>query len=182
MIPDRLQMRRHRRLCSSVLQGFVVTALIVFMTGCGYYSFSGATIPEHVGTIAIPLVEDNSISTITALDERLTLMLIDRFVRQTRLSLEPRSGEADALLQVEIARYLSESTSVSGNERATVNRVTITVNVTYNDQVEDRPFLSRTFSSFEEYDPFDPASEEDAALASLEKIADDIFTAATSNW
>ncbi len=182
MASNRLQIRLNRRLRSGMLPGLAVTALIVFITGCGYYNFSGATIPEHVGTIAIPLVEDNSLSTITALDERMTLMLIDRFVRQTRLSLEPREGEADALLQVEITRYVNESTSISGNERATVNRVTITVNVTYNDQVEDRPFLSRTFSSFEEYDPFDPASEEDAALASLVKIADDIFTAATSNW
>ena len=182
MIPDQLQMREHRRLNTRVLPGLVVTALIVLVTGCGYYSFSGATIPEHVGTIAIPQVEDNSISTITALDERMTQLLINRFVRQTRLSLEPRSVEADALLQVEILRYINAPTSVSGDERATRNRVTITVNVTYNDQVEDRPFLSRTFSSFEEYDPFEPENEEAAALASLAKIVDDIFTAATSNW
>jgi len=182
MKPDRRQIYQNRPLRVGLCPGLAVMTLILLMTGCGYYSFSGATIPEHVGSIAIPQVEDNSISAITALDERMTQLLIDRFVRQTRLSLEPRSAEADALLQVQITRYVNAPTSVSGNERATRNRVTITVSVTYNDQVQDRPFMSRTFSSFEDYDPFDPASEEDAALASLGKIADDIFTAATSNW
>ena len=161
---------------------FSCVGIVILTQGCGIYSFSGATIPEHVGTIAIPQVEDNSLSTIIALDERLTHLLIDRFVRQTRLSLEPRDDEADALLQVEITRYVNAPTSVSSDERATRNRVTVTVSVTYSDQVENRPFLTRTFSGFEEYDPFDTTAEEAAAVASLEKIADDIFTAATSNW
>ena len=39
---------------------FLVAALF---SGCGYYSFSGATIPENLNTIAIPLVADNSINT-----------------------------------------------------------------------------------------------------------------------
>ena len=157
-------------------------SLILLMSGCSYYSFSGATIPEHLGTIAIPQVEDNSISTFATLDDEMTQLLIDRFVSQTRLSLSSRNDDADALLQVEITRYVNAPTSVSGNERATRNRITITVNVTYDDQVENTPLVSRTFSSFEEYDPFDPSTEEVAAKASLEKIADDIFTAATSNW
>lgn len=167
---------------SPIRQEILILMSVLFVSGCGYYSFSGATVPQHIGTIAIRQVEDNSISTLAGLDEQMTQLLIERFVRQTRLSLEPRDDAADALLQVEITRYVNAPTSVSGNERATRNRVTITVNVTYNDQVENKPFINRTFSSFEEYDPFDPTSEEDAAVASLEKIADDIFTAATSDW
>ena len=167
---------------SPIRQEILILMSVLFVSGCGYYSFSGATVPQHIGTIAIPQVEDNSISTLAGLDEQMTQLLIERFVRQTRLSLEPRDAAADALLQVEITRYVNAPTSVSGNERATRNRVTITVNVTYNDQVENKPFINRTFSSFEEYDPFDPTNEEDAAVASLEKIADDIFTAATSDW
>ena len=107
----------------------LIWALFLLLSGCGYYSFSGATVPEHIGTIAIPQVEDNSISTFAGLDEQMTQLLIQRFVRQTRLSLEPSDDNADALLQVEITRYVNAPTSVSGDERATRNRVTITVNV-----------------------------------------------------
>lgn len=150
--------------------------------GCGYYSFTGASVPEHLGTVAIPLVEDNTIATVVSMDNQLTTLLIDRFVRQTRLSLETTESEADALLSVTISRYDNTPTSVSGNEQATRNRVSITVSVKYQDQVQNKEILNRTFSAFEEYDPFNPSQEETAAFAALEKIADDVFTAATSNW
>jgi len=159
-----------------------VLLLGVILSSCGYYSFTGATIPEHLGTVAVPLVDDNSLSTLSGLDEEMTQLLIDRFVRQTRLSLSPEDDQADALLVATISRYINAPTSVSGNERATRNRVTITVSVTYTDQVKKESLLKRSFSSFEEYDPLDPSSEAAAASTALSKIADDIFTAATSNW
>ena len=81
-----------------------------------------------------------------------------------------------------ISRYDNTPTSVSGNEQATRNRISITVSVKYQDQVQNKELLNHTFSAFEEYDPFNPSQEETAALAALEKIADDVFTAATSNW
>ena len=28
------------------------------LSGCGIYSFTGASIPDHLGTVAIPLAED----------------------------------------------------------------------------------------------------------------------------
>jgi hypothetical protein len=151
-------------------------------SGCAYYSFTGASIPEHLSTIAIPLVEDNTVSTVSAMDAEMTQLLIDRFVRQTRLSLEQNETASDAILTVQITRYENAPTSVSGDEQATRNRVSITVSVQYQDQVEDKELLNRTFSAFEEYDPFTPSQEETAAFAALEKIADDVFTAATSNW
>jgi hypothetical protein len=139
-----------------------------------------------LNTVAIPLVSDNSTNTLTNLDEELTNLLVDRFVRQTRLSLETNEASSDALLTVRIDRYSNQPTSVSGQEQATLNRVTISVSVTYRDQVNNTDVLNRAFSGFEEYDPLDPETgltgEAAAASAALEKIADDVFTAATSNW
>lgn len=152
-------------------------------SACGYYSFSGATIPAHLGTISIPIVEDNSISTLTGLDDRMTDLLVDRFVRQTRLSLESDVDQADALLEVTLSQYRNVPSSVSGDEQATRNRVTISARALYTDRTSGETLLDRTFSSFEEYDPLlDPDEEGRAASVALEKIADDIFTAATSNW
>ncbi len=164
----------------------VVAILIAaYLSGCGYYSFTGATIPSHLSTIAIPLVEDNSISTLTTMGDELTALLVDRFVGQTRLSLQPDETQSDVVLRTRIDRYLNQPASVGGQERATLNRVTISVSAEYFDRTKDEAVFTRTFSSFEEYDPAGPdglAGEEDAALAILEQIADDIFTAATSNW
>lgn len=161
-------------------------ACLLIASGCAYYSFTGATIPSHLSTIYIPLVEDNTISTLTTMDDELTALLVDRFVGQTRLSLQPDETQADVVLRARIDRYANQPASVGGQERATLNRVTISVSAEYVDVTNDETIFTRTFSSFEEYDPTDPerglAGEEDAALAILEQIADDIFTAATSNW
>ena len=151
-------------------------------TGCAYYSFTGASIPDNLNTIAIPLVVDNSLNTIPELSDQLTEALVNRFVNQTRLSLVENEEDADALLTVEIQRYNTAPSSISGEEVAATNRVTITVMVVYEDRTEQKELLSRTFSNFEDYDPLDINNETEAALAALQNVADDIFTAATSNW
>ncbi|MFK7844738.1 MAG: LptE family protein [Rhodothermales bacterium] len=152
------------------------------LPGCAYYSFTGASIPDNLNTIAIPLVVDNSQNTIPELSDQLTEALVDRFVNQTRLSLVENEDDADALLTVEIQRYNNAPSSVSGDEIAALNRVTITVMVLYEDQADEKELLKRTFSNFEDYDPLDISNETVAALAALQNVADDIFTAATSNW
>lgn len=166
------------------LRLLLLLSILLAVPGCWYYSFTGATIPANLNTIAIPLAEDNSLSPLTSLDQELTDMLVDRFVRQTRLSLETNEEDADAVLTATIDRYVNEPTAVTGAEVATRNRVTITVSVRYVDRVEDQELLQRTFSGFEDYDPAEGGLiiEEEAALAALNTIADDIFTAATSNW
>jgi len=155
----------------------------LLFSGCAYYSFTGATIPENLNSIAIPLAIDNSINTIPSLSDELTELLINRFVNQTRLSLTPNEADADAVLVAEIQRYTNAPAAVSGEETAARNRVTISVSIVYTDQVDEEELLSRSFSNFEEYDPLlGIDGEEEAALAALENVADDIFTAATSNW
>jgi hypothetical protein len=157
---------------------------IAAVGGCGYYSFTGASIPEHIRTIAIPQVVDNSVNTFPTLGDRMTEFLVNRFVRQTRLSLVETEDEADAVLTVELQRYANAPSAVSGEERAALNRVSLTASVLYVDRTggDDKELLRRTFSQFEEYDPVNLDQEEVAAVAALENLADDIFTAATSNW
>ena len=158
------------------------TVFCLLATGCGIYSFTGASIPEHVRTVAIPLAEDRSLGGVPNLDQVLTDLLVERFVRQTRLALEPDENAADALLTATIERYQNEPTAVTGDEVAALNRVTISVRVVYFDQVEDDERLARSFSANENYDATDIGLEEATAARVLERIADDIFTAATSDW
>ncbi len=162
----------------------VLLGLMLAASGCAYHSFTGATIPANLNTVAIPLVEDNSLSPLTTLDEELTELLTNRFVQQTRLTLETNEDEADVILTARIDRYTNAPTSVSGQERAEFNRVTLTVSVRYFNRVEDKEVFQRSFNSFDDYDPIQGGleQEEEAARNALENIADDIFTAATSNW
>jgi Lipopolysaccharide-assembly len=156
----------------------------LYFVGCGFYSFTGASIPENIQTIAIPQVVDNSVNTFPTLGDQMTELLVNRFVRQTRLSLVEDEDEADAVLTVELQRYTNAPSAVSGEERAALNRVSLTAAVVYIDRSGDdeKELLRRSFTSFEEYDPVNLDDEEVAAVAALQNLADDIFTAATSNW
>lgn len=177
------------RICSRRLQRIVrvaVAVLVVTMglSGCSYYSFTGASIPSNLNTIAIPLVEDNSISPVPTLGRDLTDVLTDRFVGRTRLSLTTNEANADALLSVRIVRYTNEPRGVTGDERASVNRVTVRVEARYVDQTNDEELLSQSVSGFGDYDPVEDGidGERAAAELALERLADDLFSAATSNW
>lgn len=156
--------------------------LVGAWAGCGYYSFSGASIPENIRTIAVPLAEDRSLGGVVGMNEVLTDFLIERFARQTRLVLEPDENAADAVLTAAIDRYQNQPVAVTGNEVAALNRITITVQVRYVDRVEDEERLARSFTASAEYDATQIEDEQETAVAVLRQIADDAFTAATSDW
>lgn len=149
-----------------------------------YYGFSGATIPSHLETIAIPIAEDNTSSPVPTLDRDLTNLLTEQFVDRTSLSLENSEADADAVLSARIRGYSNQPTGVSGDERATRNRVQIDVQIRYQDQVNDSTMVNQTFSGSENYDPNESGlnGERQAARIAIEQVAEDIFTTATSNW
>ena len=159
--------------------------LMVFglFSGCTYYSFSGASISESLRTIAISGFEDQSNSGQPALGEVLTQELINKFTRQTRLRLSQDEYAADVVLRGQIRTYSNLPTAVSGTEQVTKHRVTIEITATYINQQEQKEVFQRSFSQSAEYDPNSTGkSEYDTAKEALEKIANDVFTAATSDW
>lgn len=176
---QRAGLMRKRRGLPPVL---LLSCLCLLLSGCWFYSFSGASIPEHLDTVAIPIVEDRSFGGTPGMDQVLTDFLIERFARQTRLALEPDENAADVLLTAAIESYRNEPVAVTGDEVAALNRVTISVQVRYFDQVEDEEVLARSFSQSDQYDAADIDREAETAAAILRQIADDIFTAATSDW
>lgn len=171
------------RLRSWSVLGLLI-AFAVSVSGCSFYSFSGATIPSHLETIAIPLAEDNTASPSNTLGRDLTAHLTDRFVDRTNLSLTTNDADADALLTARIEQYSNQPTGVSGDERATTNQVSIRVQVRYVDQTQDEELLSQSFTGSGEYDPSESglSGELEALQAALDRVADDIFSTATSNW
>ncbi|MDX1438783.1 MAG: LPS assembly lipoprotein LptE [Rubricoccaceae bacterium] len=136
-----------------------------------------------MNTIAVPLVEIRTSGSISDLDQTLTEALVERFVDRTRLTLEPSEDAADAVLTTSVDRYSLTPVAVTGEERASLNRVTIVVSVRYLDRVEENERLSRTFTASADYDPVEgPAGESEAVLRAVDQLANDIFTAATSDW
>lgn len=153
-------------------------------SGCLRYSFTGASIPAGVNTIYIPFFPDQSNSGLGDLSDRLNQILINRFVNQSGLQLANNEAEADAVLDGVITSYSNRPFSISGNEQANENQVSITVQASFNYTAEDSPEWDKSFNGSFSYDPsVDPIEgESTAANGALEQIANNMFNDAVSNW
>ena len=151
-------------------------------SGCAY-SFSGASIPERLRTVAVPLAEDRSAGGPAALSQRLTDALVERFADRSRLALSADEGAADAVVQATVERYDVAPAAVTGANLADLNRVSVAVRVVVSDRVEGKDLLDRTFTANEDFAPAEgPQGEAEAAQRAVAQIARDAFTAATSDW
>ena len=160
-----------------------LAVLGALLSGCAYYSFSGASIPEHLRTVAVPLAENLATGGPVGLDRILTDALVERFADRSRLQLSTDEETADAVVQATIERYAVAPTAVTGDNLAALNRVSVAVRVLVTDRVEGRELLARTFTATDDFAPADGfQGEAQAAATALEQVARDAFTAATSDW
>ena len=164
------------------LRSGLTLALALADSGCAY-SFSGASIPERLQSVAVPLAEDRAAGGPAALDQRLTDALVSRFADRSRLSLESDEGAADAVVRATIERYAVAPAAVTGTNLAALNRVSVAVRVVVTDRVEGRDLLDRTFTATEDFAPSEGLQgEAEAAERAVAQVARDAFTAATSDW
>ena len=176
-----------RRRLAALLLVLLAAPVAAPLGGCGFYSFSGASLPEGVNTIAIPPVENSAATPITTLPNEMTRLLVERFTQRSRLRLDENAETADAVLESRIESYRTEPTSVTAGDLAARTRLTIGLRVTLRRRAAAEgaaPLVDRSFSAFADYDPgVLPAEREaEAARSLLVSLADDVFTAATSNW
>lgn len=164
---------------------FAVLCLLfsAFWTGCGYYSLTGAEIPAHLNTVAVPLVESRTAGGVPDLERALTDAFVDRFADRTRLTLEPDEEAADAVVRAAVVGYTIEPVAVTGEDVASLNRVTVVLDVRFEDRREERDRLARQFRAQADFDPSDlAAGEAEAAARAVVQLADDVFTAAMSDF
>ena len=160
-------------------------ALLFGLTGCAYYGFSSATIPQEQQTITIVPVENATTSPIRDLEGTLTDLLNERFVERTRLQRQTNANDADVVLSGRLTGYSEAPTAVSGEERATQNEVTIRAQIQYRATENDSLLLDDTYTQSETYVLSSGDGAQSAAAAAqvaLENIADAVFADATSNW
>ena len=123
----------------------------VLQTGCifmkGGYSLSGASIPEAAKTFSVAYFPNNAPMVSPALSTTLTEALKDKFSRQTKLQLVEEGG--DFAFEGEITGYASTTASVSSDNYALLNRLTITVRVKFTNSVDPNASFIQGCHNFE---------------------------------
>jgi len=161
----------------------ILSSIIIF--GCSY-SFTGASIPPHLSSIAIPLFDDRSGSGEPNLREDFTNELITKFIDDNSLQIRERT-EADAILESTVLSISDAPSSVGaqdGIENVDSRRVTITVKVIYRDFIKKTTIFEQNFSNYGDYvNEGDITTNRNGAIQeAIDKITEDILLAVVSNW
>lgn len=170
---------------------FVAVAVfsLTLLNGCKVtYSLSGASISPLAKTYSVAHFPNNAPMVAPILSTTLTDALKDRFTRQTRLSNVFEGG--DLAFEGEIIGYTSTPSAISGAGAGDVgavrNKLTITVRVRFNNVIEPEYSFTegKVFSQSEDYDSNIMLQEAESTLIPeiVEKLVEDIFNAAVSNW
>lgn len=116
------------------------------------------------------------------LSSTLTDALVDMFTRRTRLMQVEEGG--DFAFEGEITNYMSATSSVSTDDYAVLNRLSITVKVRFTNALDEKMSFNRTFTAFEDYESTRLLSEVEGELIPqiVDKLVTDIFQASASNW
>jgi outer membrane lipopolysaccharide assembly protein LptE/RlpB len=168
--------------------GFAAAALLTIsvvltcLHACGIYSFTGATIPPEAHTISIQQFPNNAPLVQPMLSQLLTDALSDKFSSQTNLSQVPDNG--DLAFEGFITDYRTQPVAITGDETAALNRLTISIRVSFLNRSDETQNFETTFSRYEDYESSRNLSEVEEQLMSeiIEALVQDIFNRAVVNW
>jgi hypothetical protein len=163
----------------------LLVAGAVFMTtvaGCAY-SFTGASVPSHLRTIAIPLVDDQSGFGEPGLREYFTNQLTNLFITDNSLEVADR-GRADSILEGAVTGVLDAPAVIQPGEQVAKRRITMTARFVFQDMKVRKKVWEKTFSNWGDYESGGGgASQRQAGLQeAVRKITEDILLETVSGW
>jgi outer membrane lipopolysaccharide assembly protein LptE/RlpB len=159
-----------------------ITAGLFILTGCGFYSHTGASVPPNAKTFSVEYLNNVASIVMPSLSQVLTEKLKLRFINETTLKLTQQDG--DIRFSGKILNYVTSPVAVQGNQQNAVNRLTVTIEITYQNTKDDTKNFTQQFSNFVDY----PASENFSAVEIdlVNKVTDilvqDVFNKAFINW
>lgn len=160
-----------------------ILAAALLVSACGIYSFSGTSIQNDVETVAIDFFEYRAEKVNPSLSSDLTEALRTRFRRMTRLEQVEQDGDLE--ISGEITGYDVRPASVSADEIATQNRLTVSVRVNFtNRKYPEDDFEGKSFSAYADYDSNNSLDAVESSLCSeiIDKLIEDIFNATVAQW
>ncbi len=160
----------------------VLMAMLLYVSGCGIYSFTGASIPPEARTISVQHFPNNALLVEPTLSTAFTTALRDRFMNQTSLNMIEMNG--DLAFEGEIIDFKTEPMAIQSDQTAALNRLTISVNVRFFNKFEESNSFETRFSRYDDY-PSDAdfnAVKDNLVRDIVDMLVDDIFNRSVVNW
>lgn len=157
----------------------ISSLIILILTGC--YSFVGGSLPDHLKTLNIEPVIDQSNS---GVPEFQTFMY-DELIRKFRSdgSLKIDENNYDSRLTVQITSIMEAITQVTPGELEKERKVTVTCKAVFYDNVKKKMIWEKDFTNYSFYSVSDGfVGRNEAIRTSLRNNSEDILLSVISGW
>lgn len=159
----------------------LIASIATSISACKIYSFTGANIAGK--TINVHTLENRAPNVVPTLSPILSDKIRNRILSQTGLTAI-NSDEADYVFKSTITGYNVTISGMQGTNTASQNRLTITVEVDFKNNLDDKASFKQSFSRFADFPGNVQLQSVESGL--IEEIgtqlADDIFNKAFVNW
>ena len=162
---------------------FVLVLLFLLMqTSCGIYSFSGASIDPNIKTFSVDYFNNQASIVNPTLSQSLTEALKDKFLSRTSLTLIDSNGDME--FSGVITNYNTTPQAITGDQTAAMNRLTISIRVTYRNAIDEKSNFTKTYSIYQDYDSSLSLNDVEGTLVDeiVTQLVDDIFNETAVNW
>ena len=171
-----------------VVLSYCLLFLFTFIsTGCGVYSFTGASTAAR--TIAISQFYNNTDLAPANLAQNFTNKLKDYYQRNSSLAVVTEGAELQIEGTIVDYRLAPMAPTAAGNtnlnDAAALTRLTIGIKVTYVDNLDPKNnFKDKTFPFFADFPNTQnfTSVQEDLEKKIIDQILIDIFNATVANW
>ncbi|MDR1340891.1 MAG: LPS assembly lipoprotein LptE [Prevotellaceae bacterium] len=161
---------------------YFILLLLPLFGSCGIYSFNQSYLSPDVKTVCIEYFPNMALLVNPTLSNTFTEALKDMFTRQTRLTQVDTDGHLQ--FSGEIRDYSITPTAITGDEVASLNRLTIKVKVKYVNQIDETQNFDKDFSAYSDFPGEASIEQYQAQLVEeiTKNLVENIFNASVGNW
>lgn len=157
----------------------IILIISLLFVSCGYYSFSGSSLPSYLKTIAIPVFDDKTSE--FGVREKITDALIDEFTKDNTLKIsDPRS--ADSILEGTIINIRDQAGAYNTNEQVKNIKVYITIDIKFRDVNKRKIIWQEQITQWGTYEPGSAGDRTEGIDEAIDKLVTDILNKTIAGW
>ncbi len=164
------------------LKILILFLILLVPAGCGVYSFTGINLDPNIKSIAISNFYNNAGNGPANISQTLTEELRDYYQSNSPLSIT--SPDGDLVVSGTIMGYDVTPVAPSGDAQASLNRLTIRVQVKFVNNLDETKNFESQFSHYADFPQEQTLSQVEAGLIDVifERIVYDVFNKTVADW
>lgn len=161
-----------------ILKTIPLLSLLAVLS-CSPYSFSGSSVPGHIKTIAIPLLENNTAE--FGLTEQVTDALLDDFIKENILQIVDQK-DSDSVMRGTILKVSDVPYTFDENEEVQEFRVTISAKIIWYDKLNQINLFEGNIKGWGVYAASTPEDRIEGLDDAVERLVTEVLNQTLSGW